>query len=244
MLGGDALAFALPRHCPGCDRVAETDSLLCELCEVRLGNLRESPCCRFCASPIPDDLGPCGRCKDKSLPPFKAIARLTTFESITRDLIHSIKYGHRWSIVPWIAGELVRQQRVRECLAASDVIVPVPLHWTRRFGRGFNQAELLANELASLADLKVACAVRRIQMTRSQTAFHSRAARRHNIRNAFRLSQPERLEGRRVLIVDDVMTSGATLQAMARAIKLGCKPKELRAVVIATANPLKTGLAV
>lgn len=176
--------------------------------------------------------------------PYRAIARLTTFESITREIIHGIKYGRRWSIVPWIARELVKQPNVRECLAASEVIIPVPLHWTKRLSRGFNQAELLADELARAGNLKVANAVRRIEMTRSQVAFHSRAARQKNIRRAFRLTRPDLLHGKNVLIVDDVMTTGATLQAIARIIKTGCRPASFRAIVVASANPLQTDLAV
>ena len=242
--GRDLLSIALPRHCPGCDDVAESTHVLCDECAVRFENLRKTPCCRHCASPIPDDLGPCGRCKDKGLPPYRAIARLTTFESITRDLIHGLKYGRRWSLVPWLVSELIKQPRLRECLAASQVIVPVPLHWTKRIGRGFNQAELLARELAKAADLKVALAVRRVEMTSSQTIFHSRVARRRNLRKAFRLTRPDLIEGKKVLIVDDVMTSGATLQALARAIRRDGRPAELRAIVLASANPLQTDLAI
>lgn len=242
-IGRDVLALTIPRHCPACDTVVESPRPLCDACLVRLENLRQSPCCRLCASPLPDNAGPCGRCKDHGLRPYRAIARLGTFESITRDLIHSVKYGRRWSVVAWLAEELAKQSRVRECLAASEVVVPVPLHWSKRLSRGFNQAELLARELARIGNLKVALAVRRVEMTRSQTAFHSRLARRKNMRRAFRVIRPDLLDGRKVLIVDDVMTSGATLQALARAIKVGCRPAEFRAVVVASANPLHTDLA-
>lgn len=240
----DLLSLALPRHCPACGEVTDLDHPLCDACAVRFKNLCESPCCRFCASPIPDDLGPCGRCKDKGLPPFRAIARLTTFESITRDLVHGLKYGRRWSTIPWLAKELIKQPRVMECLQASEVIVPVPLHWTKRLSRGFNQSELLAHELARIHPLRVVIGVRRVKATPSQTGFHSRAARRENMRQAFRVIRPDLLEGRKVLIIDDVMTSGATLQAVARAIRRGCRPLEMRAVVLASANPLETDLAI
>jgi ComF family protein len=124
------------------------------------------------------------------------------------------------------------------------VIVPVPLHWTKRLNRGFNQAELLARQLARLEGRRLALAVRRIESTTSQTAFHSRQARRRNLIGAFRLTRPDLLDGRKVLLVDDVMTSGATLQAVARVIRRGCRPAEMRAVVLASANPLETDLAV
>jgi ComF family protein len=243
-VGRDLLSIALPRHCPGCEDVVESNRMLCDACAICFENLRQSPCCRHCASPIPDDAGPCGRCKDKGLTPFRTIARLTTFESITRDLVHGLKYGRRWSLVSWLASELVKQPRVMECVRSSDIVVPVPLHWMKRLSRGFNQAELLAHELARIGHLRVANAVRRVEMTTSQTAFHSRMARRRNLRKAFVLTRPDLLDGKRVLVVDDVMTSGATLQAVARTIRHGCKPAEMRAVVLASANPLQTDLAI
>jgi ComF family protein len=239
---GDFAELAFPTGCPACGTVVNAASMLCNECDGHLMQLRYAPCCVRCASPLPDEAGPCGRCKDKGLPPFLTIARLSTFESVTRDLVHATKYGKRWPIVPWMAELLARNPHVVRVLDETDVVVPVPLHWWRQFQRGFNQAELLAQALAKSRRLPVVRAVRRVRYTTSQTAFNSRVRRRRNLQHAFKLILPELVDGRRVLLIDDVMTSGATLQAMARAIKLRAKPKSFSAVVIATANPLKTDL--
>lgn len=177
------------------------------------------------------------------MPHFETISRLSTFDSTTRELIHGFKYGRRWPLAKWIGKKLLEQKRIADAVANIEVVVPVPLHWVKRLSRGFNQSELLAREIAGRTGAKVASAVRRITATPSQTAFHSRQARQRNLDNAFRLVRPDLLEGRRVLIVDDVMTSGATLQAVARTIQGGCQPAELRGLVIASANPLTTDLA-
>ena len=215
---------------------------LCDPCDTRLHDLKRLPHCQKCASPLPDMRGPCGRCHGKGIRPFAAIARLSTFESTTRDLIHSIKYGRRWATLDVITALLHEQPRVAEILKASDVVVPVPMHWLKRFNRGFNQSELLAKALAKRHRLPVIRAVRKLRQTTSQTAFHSRAARRKNLRHAFAVTAPRSLEGRHVVLVDDVMTSGATLQTIARAIRRECRPASISAVVIATANPLKSDL--
>jgi ComF family protein len=238
----DTFDLTFPSACAACGRMVEGGAPLCGPCDDRLHDLRRMPHCPKCASPLPDVRGPCGRCNGKGIRPFKAIARLSTFESTTRDLVHAIKYGRKWATLDIVAAMLADQPRVREVLANADVLVPVPLHWLRRFHRGFNQAELLAKSLGRSHRLPIVRAVGRSRSTTSQTAFHSRQARRKNLKHAFRLLDARMLHGRRVVIVDDVMTSGATLQTVARTIRLGCRPAAVSAIVIATANPLKSDL--
>lgn len=240
--GHDFFDLAFPSQCAACGRMVEGGAPLCGPCDDRLHDLRRMPHCRKCASPIGDVNGPCGRCDGAGIRPFAAIARLSTFESTTRDLVHAIKYGRKWATLHLVAAMLAEQPRVREVLASTDVLVPVPLHWSRRFHRGFNQAELLAKSLATAHRLPVVRAVSRPRATKSQTGFPSRAGRRKNMKRAFRLVDGRMLQGQRIVLVDDVMTSGATLQTVARTIRLGCRPAAISAIVIATANPLKTEL--
>jgi ComF family protein len=238
----DTFDLAFPSQCAACGRMVEGGSPLCGPCDDRLHDLRRMPACPKCASPIPDVRGPCGRCNGKGVRPFAAIARLSTFESTTRDLVHAIKYGRKWATLRIVGAMLAEQPRVVEVLANADVLVPVPLHWTKRFHRGFNQSELLARSLAQGRGLPVVRAVGKPRPTPSQTTMQSRVARRRNLRHAFTLIDGRMLHGRRVVIVDDVMTSGATLQTIAKTIRRGCKPASISAIVIATASPFKTDL--
>jgi ComF family protein len=99
-----------------------------------------------------------------------------------------------------------------------DVVVPMPLHWRRQWQRGFNQSELLARVTARRRGVPMVNAVRRTRATSAQAGL-SNAARRENVAGAFRVRKPRAIEARRVLLIDDVMTTGATASACALALK-------------------------
>jgi len=101
-----------------------------------------------------------------------------------------------------------------------DVVVPMPLHWRRKWQRGFNQAELLARRTARRCGIPMSNSVRRIRSTAAQAGL-SNAMRRENVAGAFRLKNRRAIQGRRVLLIDDVMTTGATASACALALKRG-----------------------
>jgi ComF family protein len=127
------------------------------------------------------------------------------------------KYGRMKPLARALAGNLAsalpRDQKF-------DVVVPMPLHWRRKWQRGFNQAELLARRTARRCGIPVANAVRRIRPTSAQAGL-SNAQRRENVAGAFRFKTRRAIQGRRVLLIDDVMTTGATASACALALKRG-----------------------
>jgi ComF family protein len=179
------------------------------------------PLCVICGEPLPSwrvlsiELSRCARCRRR--PP--AVDRSASAGSHTgplREIIHALKFQRRRSLAPRLARLMA--QAGADLLAGADIVVPVPLHPWRRFHRGFNQA----GDLAAALPLPVAQALRRQRATPSQTGLTA-AARRRNVRGAFAISRlaSRRLaiRGRIVLLVDDVMTTGATLDACARVLK-------------------------
>ena len=178
----------------------------------------------FCAScrtpfrnPFPlDKEGRCPLCRS-GLRGFDAAYSFGAYEGALRELIHLYKYGRVRTLTEPLGGLLGRAlPRDRH----FDLVTAVPLHWRRRWQRGFNQAELLAREIARKSGVPFAVALRRVKSTRAQAGL-SNTARRRNVGAAFALRHGlgGTLAGKRVLLIDDVMTTGSTAAACARALK-------------------------
>ncbi len=193
--------------------------------------------------PIPQLDAPCPHCAGKGLSPFAEVVRLGIFEDPIKRLIHLAKYHHRWPLAEFLAERLSAQARVKALLLRSEVLVPVPLHLIRHVRRGYNQAELLAARLGKLNRLRVARPAVRLRHTETQTHLHSHAKRQENLRDAFGLMKPRCIRGKHVVIVDDVMTTGATLKSLARCLK-DAEPASLSAVIVAVADPKRRGFEV
>ncbi len=161
-----------------------------------------------------DETGRCTLCR-LGLTGFDAVYSYGSYEGSLRKLIHLFKYGKIHTLAKPLASFLAlvlpRDERF-------DIIVPMPLHWRRRWERGFNQSELLAREIGRRWNIPVRKAVRRVRPTAPQAGL-TNAKRRANVAGAFGLKRRVRLEGARVLLLDDVLTTGATAAACARALK-------------------------
>jgi ComF family protein len=172
--------------------------------------------------------------------PFERIERLAVYQEPLKPLIQRMKYEGKWPLGEVLAGWLAKQDRVRAVLEDADCVLAVPLHWRRQFVRGYNQAEVIARCLANHGKLKRVGGVRRVRDTETQTQLHSQQARYTNVRGAFALVDGRAVEGKRVVVIDDVMTSGATLQAVGRVL-MKAKPAVLHAIVLAVADPKGRG---
>ena len=236
-LFSQVLDFCYPGRCAACDQGVEPSSLLCAACDEEMGKLEAAPGCSWCGKPIPETGAPCPHCLGDGIAHFDRVIRLGTFADPLKHLIHQMKYHRRWGIGEGLADRLLAQERVRAVLSETEMIIPVPLHRLRQVTRGYNQAEVIARRLAaSSRKLRLARPVVRLRHTESQTALSSAQAREENLRNAFGLVSSKRVSGRHLVVVDDVMTTGATLRAVARALR-PAKPASLSAIVLAIADP-------
>jgi ComF family protein len=163
-----------------------------------------------------DEAGNCTLCR-LGLKGFDGVYTYGSYEGTLRELIHLYKYGRVRTLAPRF-GQMLARAVPRE--AAFDAVVPMPLHWRKRWQRGFNQSELLAREIAWRWQAPVLDAARRRKSTTAQAGL-TNAQRRKNVAGAFRVKNGfrNRLDGKHILLVDDVMTTGATASACARALK-------------------------
>lgn len=214
-----------------------TRGAVCEACWSAVGRL-SPPWCDACGDPLPSWRvhalagGRCPRCRRAARAVDRARA-LGPYDGALRAIIHALKYDGRRSVAPRLAAQMAAH--APEILAGADAIVPVPLHRARERQRGFNQADDLARGLG----LPVARALVRRRATRPQVELP--AARRHgNVRDAFACARGRRagraVAGRVVVLVDDVATTGATLEACARALK-AAGAREVRALTAARVVP-------
>jgi ComF family protein len=230
------LAVLLAPACAACGEPLDspTRGPVCDACWQSVLPLAP-PLCDSCGDPLPSwrilDTHRCARCRRSGRLISHARAA-GAYDGALRSIVHAIKYEGRRSLASPVAA-LIRA-RCAGVLDGADCLVPVPLHPSRRRARGFNQAMDLARAVGGAHGFKVQNALRRIRSTPSQTDLP--AARRHgNVRGAFALRRSSgSLQGRIVVLVDDVSTTGATLEACARVL-IDAGALEVRAVTAARA---------
>ncbi len=219
-LAGLALNALLPPRCLSCGATVERPGALCARCWSGIHFL-EPPLCELCGFPLEFELGPgalCGACT-RHAPAFDRARAVMRYDETSRGLVLGFKHADRTDGAAAYGAWLARAGA--GLIAEADLIAPVPLHWMRLFARRYNQAALLARALARRAGRPVAAdLLLRRRHTPSQGRL-SPAQRRRNVAGAFAVKPSRRplLEGRRVLLVDDVLTTGATASACARTLR-------------------------
>lgn len=249
------LSTLLAPPCAVCGSVLRhpLEGAVCETCWLSVRRITP-PVCDACGGPLPSfqsAIATGGRCHAcQSFPSAIARARaLGDYEGVLRDVVHALKYSHRRSVVPRLASMM--RAAGRDVLAGADALVPVPLHPRRRRARGFNQARLLADAIGP----PVWDVLQRVRHTTPQVELPA-DARRTNVEDAFAIGRmaeattsglrtigwrfvrktgalaPASIHDRILVLVDDVTTTGATLEACARVLK-EAGAREVRALTAA-----------
>jgi len=213
-LGTDLLDFIFPGYCYICNlSLPNPDKYLCSRCLEKLPVLR-TPFCSSCKIFL-DDLPAGHNCQR----PLHSVYSLWTFAEGVETLVHKFKYEGKVGLGKKLGQFLAQQLSTQSFWTEMETIIPVPLHPSRIRERGYNQAEVLAQSIADCTEVKLASkALRRCRNTKDQTRL-SAAERKENVKDAFRVSEGIDLSKMTIMLVDDVITTGATLNECAKTLK-------------------------
>ena len=210
--------LVMPARCPGCGDL-EREPGLCGRCWRSVGWIAP-PLCDRLGLPLDfdSDAGGISLAARADPPPYGRARAVALHEGPARRIVHALKYQDRQDLAPMMGLWMARAGA--RLLAEADVAVPVPLHWLRLARRGFNQSGVLAEAVGKASGLEVVQALRRMRRTRRQVGLDGRA-RRRNVEGAFAVRDRAlpAVAGRRVVLVDDVITTGATVHACVRALR-------------------------
>lgn len=216
------LSLLFPEICQFCRACSAgvDEGFVCAACRKRF-RFVEHPFCDVCGSPFAGEglsAFRCGNCQQARYI-FQAARAAVVVNEFSLEVIHRYKYyGMVW-LDDVLADLLWEQLAALELRTGWDLVVPVPLHWTRLREREFNQAENIGRKIAERLDVPLAAdALKRIAPTVSQTTL-SRRERIENVRGAFAAGKRAQLRDKRVMVVDDVFTTGATTDACARVLR-------------------------
>ncbi len=244
MLRNFLLDLIFPRYCLGCEKemASKQASQVCDACFDKIA-LNSGVQCHICGLRNPK--GTCQRCRQKT--PLKGLLAASQYENpILKEMIHLFKYQSVESLkkplAELIINYLKKENLIDKFSARKNnfILVPIPLTLKRKLSRGFNQSELLAEEIGKFLNCPVINLLKRKKFTSPQAEISDWQKRKENISGAFRLSTsyphfyrfPKPIKTIKIILVDDVATSGATLEEAARVLKQA-GVKEIYGLVIA-----------
>lgn len=222
MLRDGVLHLLLPNTCYSCkcDLHWRSKEPLCPQCAASVKTVGPLYCLR-CGKPLPDGGAHCYQCRGSKARLFKCkiIRSAVVFGPHVRGLVHAFKYADQPHLAGYLAEWMQKEWKKYVDLAEAELFVPVPLHRKKYKQRGYNQSELLARELARLQEKPLDTqSLIRTRNTPSQTNF-GREGRLTNMSGAFTCVNPAAVKGKVILLIDDVATTGATLEGCAEALK-------------------------
>jgi len=205
-------AFLAPESCPLCRQQLVCRGEVCQYCEKALPQLPDDRCplCGGARSEV-GLLEVCRQCVDAGGHSWYRGVSAFSFQGLAREAVHRFKYQRQTYLAPFLAARMAQAWRQYGAPARPQQIVPIPLHWSRLWQRGFNQSAMLAEFISKELHLPVCHALKRQRRT-SQQAGLSRAARDKNMKNAFKAICPKQILDQSILLIDDVFTTGNTLQ--------------------------------
>jgi ComF family protein len=227
-----ALDVALPTLCVSCREPVDGEGV-CAACWSKLSFIAQPYCPRL-GIPFVYDPGPELLSMEAiaNPPAFQRARAAVRYDDVARTLVHALKYQDRTDLAPIMGRWMARAGK--DLLSGADLLIPVPLHWRRGWSRRYNQSGALAKVISRQSGVRMGSeALRRVRATEQQIGL-SRPQRASNVQGAFKVADERKadIQGRRVILVDDVLTSGATVDACARAL-LRAKAAQVDVLVFA-----------
>ena len=217
----DILNFLLPPRCINCGKIISDDIGLCSECFNNINFISE-PCCKCCGYPFSEKLSVsrdtlCPMCLKNNKKLFRYSRAAIKYETVSKNMILAFKFMDKTEnakvFAKWlkVAGKDIFEE-------GADVLIPVPLHYKRLIKRKYNQSALLAQELSILTSIPTDIkSLIKIKSTKPQVSYSGKA-RVKNIQDAFAVKCPDNVKGKRVVLIDDVKTTGSTLNECAKVL--------------------------